>query len=147
MLWTDTAFGAGGRSRTGLCGLVATHVCMFPLRVVSWSIPSHKKRGGADSDSSGVLSSHFQSSRCQRCLERRPQDYQRWSTRWQRWRLMRQALRLPAAVDSLAALAFNKAWRRPVRWLRRADRWAIHGKSRGWIDDPLSVALPGMRER
>ena len=26
MLWTDTAFGVGGRSSTGLCGLVTTHV-------------------------------------------------------------------------------------------------------------------------
>ena len=26
MLWTVTAFGVGGRSRTGLCGLVATHL-------------------------------------------------------------------------------------------------------------------------
>ena len=32
-------------------------------------------------------------------------------------------------VDSLAALAFNEA------------------ESRGWIDNPLSVALHGMRKR
>ena len=43
MLWTVTVFGFGGLSRTGLCGLVATHHGVYPLRVVSWRIPSHKK--------------------------------------------------------------------------------------------------------
>ena len=38
MLWTDTAFGVGGRSRTGLCGLVATHVGCPHCVSVSWII-------------------------------------------------------------------------------------------------------------
>ena len=42
------------------------------------------------------------------------------------------ALRLPAAVDSPAALAFNKAWRRPVRGLK-ANRRAIHGSCAGGL--------------
>ena len=81
MLWTDTAFGVGGRSRTGLCGLVATHHGCPHCMSVSWIIFHFIKGRGAGSDSSGVLSSRFQTSWCQRCLERRPQDHQRWSTR------------------------------------------------------------------
>ena len=54
MVWTDTAFGASGCSRTGLCGLVATHFGC-PHRVsVSWMIFQLTTRGGAGSDSSGI---------------------------------------------------------------------------------------------
>ena len=57
------------------------------------------------------------------------------------------ALRLPAVVDSLAALAFNKAWRRASLGAEKGLPPRDPRESRGWIDDPLSVALRGMRER
>ena len=62
---------------------------VYPLRVRFMDDSILQNGRGACSDSSGVLSSHFQTSRCQRCLEK--------------------ASRLPAVVDSLAALAFNEA--------------------------------------
>ena len=81
MVWTDTVFGVSGCSRTGLCGLVAAHFGCPRCISVSWIMFQITSRGGADSDSSGVWSSRFRTSRRQRCPERRPQDHQRWSTR------------------------------------------------------------------
>ena len=48
MVWTDTAFGASGCSRTGLCGLVATHFGCPHCVSVSWVIfqPTNKGRSG-----------------------------------------------------------------------------------------------------
>ena len=54
MVWTDTAFGASGCSRTGLCGLVATHFGCPHCVSVSWIIFELTTRGGAGSDSSGI---------------------------------------------------------------------------------------------
>ena len=54
MVWTDTAFGASGCSRTGLCGLVATHFGCPHCVSVSWIIFQLTTRGGAGSDSSGI---------------------------------------------------------------------------------------------
>ena len=89
LLWTDTAVGAGGGSRTGLCGFVAAHlVCPIACRFMEDSISVETGRSALRLQRSFEFA--FQTSRCQRCLERR-------------------ASRLPAVVDSLAALAFDEA--------------------------------------
>ena len=94
-MWTDTVFGVSGCSCTGLCGLASTHSgcprCMsvsWIFKREEWPTSGRSPRTGAIVDGrSGARTPAefraraFQDSRRQRCLERKPQDYQRWSTR------------------------------------------------------------------
>ena len=41
MVWSDTVFGVSGCSRTGLCGLVATHFGCHRCMFASWIFPDH----------------------------------------------------------------------------------------------------------
>ena len=130
-------------------------------RLVLWINFHFISRGGAGSDSSGIQSSHFQTSRLQRSFERasRPPAV---VDSLAALAFNEAALRLPAVVDSPAAQAFNKAWRRACGSVgphldalpERVQTSMAHSadaarstESRGWIDDPLPAALQGMRER